>query len=189
MSKLGGSEGVKKISDAINKGKKIFIESYGVVGKIPVSSLNFIIQSWISYAVPTTTNEGTNLIYVKVSSNPEVKIVHTYGYKLPVEFFALQSSSTSDEISTTIGGEEGLKKIVKAAQDGNRFWIEINKGDLASIQRVDLMVVTCYRDNSAGDMSIGFFGKMAYLWGGMGGIILISYIKSSNTFTIDILEA
>jgi len=36
------------------------------------------------------------LIYVKVSSNPEVKIVHTYGYKLPVEFFALQSSSTSD---------------------------------------------------------------------------------------------
>ena len=111
------------------------------------------------------------MIYVKVSSNPEVKIVHTYGYKLPVEFFALQSSSTSDEISTTIGGEEGLKKIVKAAQDGNRFWIEINKGDLASIQRVDLMVVTCYRDNSAGDMSIGFFGKMAYLWGGMGGII------------------
>ena len=84
-----------------------------MVGKIPVSSLNFIIQSWISYAVPTTTNEGTNLIYVKVSSNPEVKIVHTYGYKLPVEFFALQSSSTSDEISTTIGGEEGLKKIVK----------------------------------------------------------------------------
>lgn len=57
-----------------------------MVGKIPVSSLNFIIQSWISYAVPTATNEGTNLIYVKVSSNPEVKIVHTYGYKLPVEF-------------------------------------------------------------------------------------------------------
>ena len=189
LSKLGGSEGVKKISGAINKGKKIFIESYGVVGKIPVSSLNFIIQSWISYAVPTTTNEGTNLIYVKVSSNPEVKIVHTYGYKLPVEFFALQSSSTSDEISTAVGGEEGLKKIVKAAQDGNRFWIEINKGDLASIQRVDLMVVTCYRDNSTGDMTIGFFGKMAYLWGGMGGLILISYIKSSNTFTIDILEA
>ena len=188
LSKLGGSEGVKKISGAINKGKKIFIESYGVVGKIPVSSLNFIIQSWISYAVPTT-NEGTDLIYVKVSSNPEVKIIHTYGYKLPLEFFALQSSSTSDEISTTIGGEEGLKKIVKAAQDGNRFWIEINKGDLASIQRVDLMVITCYRDNSTGDMTIGFFGKMAYLWGGMGGLILISYIKSSNTFTIDILEA
>ena len=188
LSKLGGSEGVKKISGAINKGKKIFIESYGVVGKIPVSSLNFIIQSWISYAVPTT-NEGTDLIYVKVSSNPEVKIIHTYGYKLPLEFFALQSSSTSDEISTAVGGEEGLKKIVKAAQDGNRFWIEINKGDLASIQRVDLMVVTCYRDNSTGDMTIGFFGKMAYLWGGMGGLILISYIKSSNTFTIDILEA
>lgn len=55
LSKLGGSEGVKKISDAINKGKKIFIESYGVVGKIPVSSLNFIIQSWISYAVPTAS--------------------------------------------------------------------------------------------------------------------------------------
>ena len=189
LSKLGGSEGVKKISNAIYKGKKIFIESYGMVGKTPVSSLNFIIQSWISYAVPTTTNEGTNLIYVKVSSNPEVKIVHTYGYKLPVEFFALQSSSTSDEISTAVDGEEGLKKIVKAAQDGNRFWIETNKGDLASIQRVDLMVVTCYRDNSTGDMTIGFFGKMAYLWGGMGGIILISYIKSSNTFTIDILEA
>lgn len=188
LSKLGGSEGVKKISGAINKGKKIFIESYGVVGKIPVSSLNFIIQSWISYAVPTT-NEGINLIYVKVSSNPEVKIVHTYGYKLPQEFFMLQGASTSDEISTTIGGEEGLKKIVKAAQDGNRFWIEINKDDLASIQRVDLMVVTCYRDNSTGDMTIGFFGKMAYLWGGMGGLILISYIKSSNTFTIDILEA
>ena len=88
-----------------------------------------------------------------------------------------------------VKGGEGLKKIVKAAQDGNRFWIETNKGDLASIQRVDLMVVTCYRDNSTGDMTIGFFGKMAYLWGGMGGIILISYIKSSNTFTIDILEA
>ena len=188
LSKLGGSEGVKKISDAIYKGKKIFIESYGMVGKIPVSSLGAIIQSWISYAVPVL-NEGTNLIYVKVSSNPEVKIVHTYGYKLPVEFFALQSSSTSDEISTAVGGEEGLNKIVKAAQDGNRFWIEINIGDLASIQRVDLMVVTCYRDNSTGDMTIGFFGKMAYLWGGMGGLILISYIKSSNTFTIDILEA
>ena len=65
-----------------------------------------------------------------------MKIVHTYGYKLPVEFFALQSSSTSDEISTTIGGEEGLKKIVKAAQDGNRFWIEINKGDLCNKAKI-----------------------------------------------------
>lgn len=92
-----------------------------MVGKIPVSSLNFIIQSWISYAVPTTTNEGTNLIYVKVSSNPEVKIVHTYGYKLPVEFFALQSSSTSDEISTTIGGEEGLKKSSRRPKTGIAF--------------------------------------------------------------------
>ena len=188
MSKLGGSEGVKNISDAIYKGKKTFIKNQGTIGKIPVSSINFIVQSWISYAVPVT-NEGTDLIYVKVSSNPEVKIIHTYGYKLPLEFFALQSSSTSDEISTAVGGEEGLKKIVKAAQDGNRFWIEINKGDLASIQRVDLMVVTCYRDSSTGDMTIGFFGKMVYLWGGMGGLILISYIKSSNTFTIDILEA
>ena len=114
MSKLGGSEGVKNISDAIYKGKKTFIKNQGTIGKIPVSSINFIVQSWISYAVPVT-NEGTDLIYVKVSSNPEVKIIHTYGYKLPLEFFALQSSSTSDEISTAVGGEEGLKKIVKAA--------------------------------------------------------------------------
>lgn len=188
LSKLGGSEGVKNICDAINKGKKIFIKNGGVVGKIPVSSLNFFVQAWISYAVPTP-NEGTNLIYVKVSSNnPEVKIIHTYGYKLPVEFFALQSSSTSDEISTAVGGEEGLNKIIKAAQDGNRFWIEVNTGNLVSIQRVDLMVVSCYRDNSTGDMNIGFFGKMAYLWGNMGGLILISYIKSSNTFSIQIID-
>lgn len=181
LKKIGGAEEVKRIADAIYEGKggkKIYIRPSGMYGKIPVSPTTFIVGSYVSFAVPMT-NKGTKLVYIKLTSNPSAKVLYTYGYELRSEVFTLSESSTSDEISKAVGGEAGLRKIIKAAEDGNRFYINATN---ESIPRVDMMVGS-YNVGENGDMAIMFSGQMIYLWNGKGGILAITYTKSSNTFS------
>lgn len=104
--------------------------------------------------------------------------IYPKGYPLKPELMHI-SSSTSDEISTAVGGETGLKKIIKAADDGNRFIIS---GPLDSAKmRFELSIM--YGMEESGNMTVMFSGIGYGLFGSMGGILMIQFDKATETFS------
>ena len=73
------------------------------------------------------------VVYIKIGSsggNGSVKRIYPKGYALKSELFYLSSSSTSEEISTAVGGESGLKSIIQASRDRNRLVILTSNPEL-----------------------------------------------------------
>lgn len=113
----------------------------------------------------------------------KVKKIYTSGYSLPASLYALTSSSTSDEISTAVGGESGMKAIIQALKDGNRLKGEYVIPESNPRQSVELTVTSsAYVEGDNGDLSL-LLGSEAFVVMGFIRIgIAINYIKSSNTF-------
>lgn len=107
-----------------------------------------------------------------------VKIMYPHGYPLNVEVCSLTSSSDTDTISTAVGGESGMKKIIKAINDGNRLVVR----DVSSKRNQDFLCSFCEKHVN-GNMNIILSGIGYGLWGGIGGLLSISYNKTSNTFS------
>ena len=112
------------------------------------------------------------------------EVIKTYldGYGLDSSFYSLTSSSSNEEISSSLGGESGMKGLIQAITDGNRIYIK-SSNELP--QKTDLLC-NMYSKSENGDMQIFFFGFGYGLWGGFGGYIQIQYTKSSNTFTVSV---
>lgn len=113
-----------------------------------------------------------------------VKDIYHSGYALRPEVYSLASSSESADISTAVGGESGLKRIIQAVKDGNRLMI--NMEDNTSYVQIELLNPFCTQEN--GDMSLGFtvvtFAALGFEKYGAS----IMYTKSSNTFSFRRLE-
>lgn len=113
-----------------------------------------------------------------------VKDIYHSGYALRPEVYSLTSSSESADISTAVGGESGLKRIIQAVKDGNR--LVINMEDNTSYMQIELLNPFCTQEN--GDMSLGFtvvtFAALGFEKYGAA----IVYTKSSNTFSFRRLE-
>ena len=111
------------------------------------------------------------------------KTIYPEGYELKPEVYALRSSSSSEDISTAVGGESGLINIIQAIKDGNRLVIrgtDESLGDLTINQ--DLMCCV-YKESNNGDMQLLLSGIGYGLFGGIAGFLSINYTKSSNTFS------
>ena len=158
---------------------------YGVIGRsIPVSAY----KTGSTIAVLSYYNiTGRKLIEITCNtsntSQSKVKEIYTTGYPVKPEIFSLSSSSTSDEISTAVGGESGLKAIIQAVKDGNRLFFK-GTGENGMVSLVyPYSVIYSVSDN--GDMVFAF-GYCVYMLIGFGNVgFAINYTKSSNTFTCD----
>lgn len=178
-----GGEGKfsEAITAAINK-KKLYIYSTGI-GLIPVSSTSLGgFAGSLSFLYPEIAT-GTEKI--QTITEYSVRVIYPKGYPLSMNILSLTSSSDTDTISTAVGGESGLKAIIQAVKDGNRL---VFRGAYPQVDdaAVDLTVKSvAYIESENGDISLGmsldFYLFMFYT----SNTILVSYTKSSNTFTAD----
>lgn len=183
----GGYDGVNAIKEAIKKNKRIIITD-NIMFFYPVisSMLFFAIAPHISILDPYNNIIKT---FDLSNANPdacEVHIFYLQSYTLSDGVYGLSDSSSSLDISSAVGGENGLKKIIKAVKDGNRLKITGQSGD--GKLSTDLLAWT-YGELENGDLMISFSGFGYGLFGKtMGGMIIISFTKSTNEFSAQVIE-
>ena len=185
LAVFGGS--IDEVVAALKGGKRITL-TYSLFGVLndsfPVSASGtgiYIVK--LSYYDPGQRRLIEITCNTATTSQSEVKEIYTAGYPVKPEILSLSSSSTSEEISTAVGGESGLKAIIQAVKNGNRlFFKATGENDLVSLV-YPYNVIYSVSDN--GDMTFSF-GYCMYVIVGFSNIgFAISYTKSSNTFTCD----
>lgn len=180
-SALGGEDKKEELKEAIGNGKKIYISGGTTYAPTPVTCyVLYGISIYISFI--KYNYKGSEIVNITISTFPSIKIIFNNGYGLNSSFYSLTSSSSNEDISSAISEESGMKKLIKAIEDGNRIYIN-SSSDLQ--QRTDLLC-NIYTKSDNGDMSVVFFGFGYSLWGQFGGYIQIQYTKSSNTFSAQV---
>lgn len=203
---FGGEDAIRAfIQEAIVGGKSVYIRfnrikdstgsgmygglSYNIPVSIECTAFAIIvIRVSFIYSITNNTFLHKRIIFnyiVGSNSYSAIEIAETYlnGYNLNKDLYSLSDSSTSDDISIAIGGEDGMKRIIKAIKDGNTFFTVGSLGD--GNQKTQLLP-NIYAEKENGDLSIAFVGFGYMLWGGLGGLLKIDYTKISNTFTCSI---
>ncbi len=181
-SALGGSEGVEALKDAMKANKKIYVISSTTIYYfvLPVS-YSFVLNTiWaISFVIPEWGVTSTSGLTIRNITYNKVKDIYPGGFWLESSFYDLRSSSSSEDISSAIGGESGMKKLIQAISDGNSVYIK-NNSDLGG--KTDILCNTAKIEEN-GNMACVFFGMGYALWGRGVSMIAINYDKTSNTFS------
>lgn len=181
---LGGDEGKQAFIDAMNEKKKIYIkndESYLKI-LIPVSYEIVFGAIWgIWFKKNSYLTENNSAATLRVTPS-RVYLLYDGGYVLNSSFYGLTSSSTSEEISSAVGGESGMKKLIQAIVDGNIVFIDKSN---TFIQKT-MLITNIYNKEDNGNMSVILWGIGTLLWGQILGGIRIQYTKSSNTFSASV---
>lgn len=181
-SALGGSEGVEALKDAMKANKKIYVVSSTTIYYLvfPVSYSLVLNNIWaISFVIPEWGVVSTSGLRIRNITYNKVKDIYPGGFWLESSFYNLRSSSSSEDVSSAIGGESGMKDLIQAISDGNNVYIK-NNPDLGG--KTDILCNTAKIEEN-GNMACVFFGMGYYLWGGGISMILINYNKTSNTFS------
>ena len=177
-----GGEG--KFGEALTAGinkKKTYIYDANI-GIIPVSSWSLsAVLGRISFMFDMTGNNGPQ---VKSTDGSKVSVIYLKGYSLRPSLYSLTTASSSDDISTAVGGESGLKEIIQAVKDGNRLVIRGELDGFPDFSTDIPLKSVLYQEGENGDLMIAFcyeiFGIMSY----STYYMVIQYAKSSNTFTV-----
>lgn len=185
VAAFGGSDKRDEIINAIKAGKKIYIQGNETYSSVPVSVYNLLgLVFYLSFIRRNNTidTEIVNVSFGTASSS--IKVVNQSGYKVNGRVNLLTSSSTTDEISTALGGIEGVKKLKKAIEDGNSIYTTFYNGSSTEIKsaRLSLSVVITL-DDSKYEISIFGVQGEGFLMGLNVGYLYITYEISSNTFT------
>ena len=184
---FGGEEGISAMKEAMKAQKEIRL-IYAPNSAVLSRNINVSYESVLSAALWAisfecglrTGNDG-----IKIISKSNVKVIYNSGYALKEKLYSLTAESSSDDISVAVGGEDGLKEIIKAIKDGNSFFIE---GAIGGDTKAKTQVLpSIYVENENGNLGIIFAGLGYMLWGGLGGLLSIDYTKASNTFTCSII--
>lgn len=124
------------------------------------------------------TLDGDNL-----HSNIHKNTIYPSGYSLSPSLYSLTSSSTTDEISTAVGGESGLKEIIQAVKDGNRLVIRGNSSGIEALIADITVKSVLYQEGENGDIILAFAFDIYAIMGYSMFYKTIQYTKSSNTFS------
>lgn len=184
VAAFGGSDKRAELVNAIKAGKKIYIQGDNIYSSVPAVIYNFFsIYPYMSFIRRTVTDsEIVNITIHPTNSN--IKVINTNGYKINGIINLLTSSSTTDEISTALGGINGIKKLKKAVEDGNSIYTTFYSGTSAEITsaRLNLSVIVTSDDSKYVIMIYGVQGE-GFLMAFNAGYLQITYEISSNTFT------
>lgn len=185
VAAFGGSEKRTELGNAIKAGKRIFIQGNETYSSVPVSVYNLL--GFVFYLSFIRRNNVIDTEIVNVSfgtASSSIKVVNQSGYKVDGRVNLLTSSSTTDEISTALGGIESVKKLKKAIEDGNSIYTTFYNGSSTEIKsaRLSLSVVITLDDSK---YEISIFGVQGELYFSVlnVGYLYITYEISSNTFT------
>ena len=176
--------------EAVMAGKKIYIKGqYGfsyIVVPVAISALNRVLTISFPFVV-NLNSKDTRKIINRNEKSAICKIIYPEGYTLDSKVYLLTSTSTSDDISVALGGESGLKAIIQAVNDGNRLVIRGDFGETPNILNTDVIVNIAGIDESNGDMSLSMFFGGVGVQGYLGfQLMVIGYLKSNNTFSINV---
>ena len=181
---FGGSDKKTELINAIKAGKKIYIQGDESKSSTPVTAYNFFnIQAYITFTrIKTITS--VEIVKITFSNYSAIEVINTKGYKVDGRVNLLTSSSTTDEISTALGGISGIKKLKKAVEDGNSIYTTFYSGSSTEITsaRFNLSVVIL-SDESKYEIIISGVQGESFLSMLNVGYLYISYEISSNTFT------
>lgn len=102
-------------------------------------------------------------------------------YELKSEVYSLTTESTSEEISSAIGGVDGFNEILQAIKDGKFLRIKFT---IEGLVDENLILGSCFNLEQDDLSIIGFSGR-AYVAIGVDDFYMsIQYVKSTNTFTV-----
>lgn len=180
---FGGSEKRTELCNAIKAGKKIYIQGNETYSSIPVSVM--ILLGVIPYLCFTRINMGdAEIVSIAFANYSAIKVINTEGYEVNGRVNLLTSSSTTDEISTALGGISGIKKLKKAIEDGNSIYTTFYNDPSTEITsaRFNLSVVIL-SDESKYEIIISGVQGESFAIALNVGHLFISYEISSNTFT------
>lgn len=190
---FGGTGGLDELFSALKSGKGVYIyDSNGTSPVLyPVSVRWHKIANIMSYLHLVfnqcfrSADDGyvvTKSIYIKTLSSSgtcRVKTIYLDGYPIKDGIYGLSDSSTSADISTAIGGESGLRKIIAAIKDRNRLVLKPLVSGAIGLSGI-------YTEETNGDIQLILSGIGYGLWGGMGGMCMVSYTKSASEFSVAI---
>lgn len=179
---FGGEGMFTEAARAASSKKKLYIYQ-GALGLIPVSaSTPFRVLGYFSFFY-----NSSEMAMLKHVAESKVKEIYPSGYSLKPALYSLTSTSSSDDISTAVGGESGLKEIIQAVKDGNRLVIRGTPPDDLDIGQFSTdVLMNQYKESENGNIQITYtlFGWAqggGYLGGSMYALV---YTKSSNTFDL-----
>lgn len=183
VAAFGGSDKRSELINAIKAGKKIYIQGNETYSSTPVSVFSSLgIIPYLCF-IRRISSSNAEIVNISFSGLPQIKVIYTNGYKVDGRVNLLTSSSTTDEISTALGGINGIKKLKKALEDGNSIYTTFYDGSSTEItsSRLNLSVIIVSDDSKYEITICGVqgTGQSASI---NTGHLLITYEISSNTF-------
>lgn len=186
---LGGKDGIDDLEKAIASRKDVIIEkrvgSNMFYSPVRFYSINNSLLLFLEFDKANNTGMETVRIS-KLLSSYGIQIIYHGGYSLNSSLLKLTSDSISDDVSVAVGGESGLKKIIRTVKNGNLLLL---RGETAGGYL--FVCLSCsFEEKDNGDINIAFSGQAYGLWGGLyNSICMIVYEKESNTFSCHIMNA
>lgn len=187
VAAFGGSDKRSELINAIKAGKKIYIQGNETYSGVPVSAYNFFnFSPYISFVRIINTINAEIVKVVFGMANSTVSVINPNGYQVSGKINLLTSSSTTDEISTALGGIKGIKKLKKALEDGNSIYTTFYSGSSTEITsaRLNLSVIIVSDDSKYEITICGVQGE-SYFSVLNAGYLYITYDVASNTFTCE----
>lgn len=185
LEDLGDTDALYK---AVNEGKKIYVKGiYGfsyISVPVSVSVLDDVLMISFTF-VSNINSQACQKVIQNNASEGRVKIIYSEGYELNIEVYSLTSSSSSEDISTAVGGESGLKNIIQAVKDGNRLVIRSTDDSFGGLTLNQDLTCNGYEESENGNINLTISGIGYGLFGGIAGFLIINYTKSSNTFSCE----
>lgn len=184
LGHIGGKDTIGEIIDnlMLAKPKKMYI--LNMMYFIPVSGISTLGISVDLFFIHPLNNRIIHIYVNKAGTTGKVELTYLKGYPLRPSLYSLTTSSSSDDISSAVGGESGLKAIIQAVKDGNRLVIRGAYNDQMPITSSTEVISVSYAEGENGDMQL----LLSYwVYAGIGAthkVITIAYTKSSNTFAV-----
>lgn len=169
LAAFGGSEKRTELANAVKEGKIIVIEGSGAYGSAIVPHC-YALGGLLVYMSFIRNNIGTSeYVRIDLGTSSKIQVIYANGFKLSSQINVLKSSSTSGEISSAIGGLNGILALKKAVEDGNTIYADADNSVLGANEisgRMQLSVTvakynTSYSIVISGVQSSSFYAALS----------------------------
>ena len=186
LAAFGGSGKRTELANAVKEGKIIVIEGTGGLYGSAIVPHCYTLGGILVYLSFIRNRAGTSEnVRIVLGSSPSITVIYANGFKLSSKINVLKSSSTSEEISSAIGGLEGILALKKAIEDGNTIYADADNSVIGANEisgRMQLSVIIS--KNSTGyNISISGIQSESYFAFFSAAYLIISYYTESNTFS------
>ena len=198
LTAFGGQSALESIFNAAKANKCFYfinlehsISPQVMPASIIFQKISTLISVGISFVTPSVGSLPLTICEIELQGiiyKPTLKKREIYpkGYQLNSALYQIGPSSSSSDISTAVGGETGMKDIIKAVDDGNRFVCKLTDVGVSSGAEISIMYSI---DSDNGNISICFSGIGYGLWGGMaGGMLVVEFNKISGVFSVILIS-